>query len=156
MQLPVTSWAQQSSASQQPLQPSVSASLSGSLDLALLFNWFIRYAISTQASPSSQTAPAALLPASIEDSIEVTPMHLQLLPFDPASRQLSLLSLLNSNFHDPAHPISPSPVLYHFLAVSSYLSQLCLSSPSSCNYPSFSKPSHQCSSQPPQWYNILP
>ena len=62
------------------------ASLSGSLDLALLFNQFIRYATSTQPAPSGKTAPAALLPASIEDSIEVTSAYLQLSPFNRVSR----------------------------------------------------------------------
>ena len=86
MQLPVTSLTQQSAASLQPLPPPVSASSSGSLDLALLFDQFICYATSTQAAPSGQTAPAALLPASIEDSIAVTSSHLQLQSFNSASR----------------------------------------------------------------------
>ena len=86
MQLPVTSLTQQSAASLQPLPPPVSASSSGSPDLALLFDQFIRYATSTQAAPSGQTAPVALSPASIEDSITVTPAHLQLPSFNSASR----------------------------------------------------------------------
>ena len=86
MQLPVTSLTQQSAVSLQPLPPPVSASSSGSPDLALLFDQFIRYAASTQAAPSGQTAPAALSPASIEDSIAVTSAHLQLPSFNSASR----------------------------------------------------------------------
>ena len=66
----------------------MSASSTGSLDLALLFNQFICYVTSTQAAPSGHTAPAALSLASIEDSIEVTPSYLQLLQFDPASRPI--------------------------------------------------------------------
>ena len=42
------------------------------------------------------------------------------------------------------------------LAASRYISQPCQSNPSNCNYPGSSKPSHYCSSQPSQWYNILP
>ena len=64
----------------------MSASSSGSPDLALLFDQFIRYATSTQAAPSGQTAPAALSPASIEDSVAVTSAHLQLPSFNSASR----------------------------------------------------------------------
>ena len=86
MQLPVTLLTQQSAALLQPLPPPVSASLSGSPDLALLFDQFIRNATSTQAAPSGQTAPAALSPASIEDSIAVTSAHLQLPSFNSASR----------------------------------------------------------------------
>ena len=86
MQLPVTSLTQQSAALLQPLPPPVSASSSGSPDLALLFDQFIRYATSTQAVPSGQTAPVALSPASIEDSIAVTSAHLQLPSFNSASR----------------------------------------------------------------------
>ena len=52
MQQLVTSLTQQSAASLQPLPPSVSASLSGSPDLALLFDHFICYATSTQPAPS--------------------------------------------------------------------------------------------------------
>ena len=86
MQLPVTSLTQQSAASLQQLPPPVSASSSGSPDLALLFDQFIRYATSTQAAPSGQAAPVALSPASIEDSIAVTSAHLQLPSFNSASR----------------------------------------------------------------------
>ena len=46
--------------------------------------------------------------------------------------------------------------LCHLLTASSYICQLCQSSHSNCNYPSPSKPNHHCSSQPSQWYNILP
>ena len=88
MQLPVTSLTQQSAASLQPLPPPVSAPSSGSPDLALLFDQFICYATSMQATPFGQTAPAALSPASIEDSIAVTSTHLQLPSFNSASRPI--------------------------------------------------------------------
>ena len=156
MQLPVTSLTQQSAASLQPLPLPVSASSSGSPDLALLFDQFIRYATSTQAAPSGQTAqqPSRQLPSKTVQQLLPRTCNFRCLILPQG--QLSLLPPLTSNFYHPAHPISPSPVLCHFLAVSNYLSQLCLSSPSSCNYPSFSKPSHHGSSQPPQWHNILP
>ena len=75
-QQPIASLAEPSTALLQLLLPPVSASSSGSPDLALLFDLFIHYATSTQAVPSGQTTPAALLPASIEDSIAVTSAHL--------------------------------------------------------------------------------
>ena len=113
MQLPVTSLTQQSATLLQPLPPPVSASSSGSPDLALLFDQFIRYATSTQAAPSGQTAPAALSPASIEDSIAVTFAHLQLLSFNSASRPTQPPTALTSNFYRPAQPITGSVPLSH-------------------------------------------
>ena len=105
MQLPVTLLTQQFAVSLQPLPPPVSASSSGSPDLALLFDQFIRYATSTQAAPSGQTAPAALSPASIEESIAVS--HLQLPLFNSASRPTQPPTaayqqlLPSSSFHQP-------------------------------------------------------
>ena len=107
----------------QPLPPS-SSSQAGSLDLALLFNQFIRHATSTQALPSGQTVPAALSPSSIDGNIEVNAALQQLQPPEAAHQLTQPPIATHQQLLPSGVPHQPSAIVTTSSAPPAYSQQL--------------------------------